>query len=135
MGGYRRSVAAFTSRDTCQVAGVTYRQLDYWVRMGLVHPPVPASGSGSQRLFDVREVQVVWALGQLSQLGQGLPELDVLRTLPDCTGYLVAYNGGVAHAADCTDVWQYGPAVVLVDLAWAPFAAGFPAAELAGVGA
>jgi hypothetical protein len=40
--GYRGPAA-------CQIAGITYRQLDYWARTGLVVPTVrTAAGSGSQ---------------------------------------------------------------------------------------
>ena len=46
--GYRGPTA-------CKAAGITYRQLDYWARTGLVEPTVrPAHGSGSQRRVDVR---------------------------------------------------------------------------------
>ena len=39
--GYRGPTA-------CAAAGITYRQLDYWARTGLVEPSVrPAYGSGS----------------------------------------------------------------------------------------
>ena len=42
--GYRGPTA-------CAAAGITYRQLDYWARTGLVEPSIrAASGSGSQRL-------------------------------------------------------------------------------------
>ena len=38
-------------RPHAQSAGVTYRQLNYWARTGLVEPSVRAThGSGSQRL-------------------------------------------------------------------------------------
>lgn len=38
--GYRGPTA-------CAAAGITYRQLDYWARTGLVEPSVrPAHGSG-----------------------------------------------------------------------------------------
>ena len=41
--GYRGPTA-------CTAAGITYRQLDYWARTGLVEPTVRAArGSGSQR--------------------------------------------------------------------------------------
>ncbi|MFE6918918.1 MerR family transcriptional regulator, partial [Streptomyces rubiginosohelvolus] len=43
--GYRGPTA-------CAAAGITYRQLDYWARTGLVEPSVrPAYGSGTQRLY------------------------------------------------------------------------------------
>ena len=48
--GYRGPTA-------CTAAGITYRQLDYWARTGLVEPSVrPASGSGSQRLYGFRDI-------------------------------------------------------------------------------
>ena len=41
--GYRGPTA-------CAAAGITYRQLDYWARTGLVAPSVrSATGSGTQR--------------------------------------------------------------------------------------
>ena len=43
--GYRGPAA-------CQIAGITYRQLDYWARTGLVAPSIrSAHGSGSLRLY------------------------------------------------------------------------------------
>ena len=41
----------FRGPTACAAAGVTYRQLDYWARTGLVEPSVRgATGSGTQRL-------------------------------------------------------------------------------------
>ena len=38
--------------SACQIAGITYRQLDYWARTSLVVPSIRgAAGSGSQRLY------------------------------------------------------------------------------------
>ena len=48
--GYRGPVA-------CAAAGITYRQLDYWARTGLVTPTIrDAAGSGSQRLYGFRDI-------------------------------------------------------------------------------
>ena len=48
--GYRGAVA-------CSAAGISYRQLDYWARTGLIEPTVrPAQGSGSQRLYSFTDV-------------------------------------------------------------------------------
>ena len=50
----------------CRLTGVTYRQLDYWARTGLVTPSItPANGSGSKRTYayaDVLEVKVIKSL-------------------------------------------------------------------------
>ena len=51
--GYRGPAA-------CKAAGITYRQLDYWARTGLVEPSVRgAAGSGSQRLYGFRDILVL----------------------------------------------------------------------------
>jgi DNA-binding transcriptional MerR regulator len=50
----------------CRLTGVTYRQLDYWARTGLVTPSITAAqGSGSKRKYsysDVLEVKVIKSL-------------------------------------------------------------------------
>ena len=49
--GYRGPTA-------CNAAGITYRQLDYWARTGLIEPTVRgAKGSGSQRLYSFQDVK------------------------------------------------------------------------------
>lgn len=40
-----------TANDVCFQAGISYRMLDYWTTRGKVTPAVPASGSGSGRLY------------------------------------------------------------------------------------
>ncbi len=42
--------SATAAPTACKAAGITYRQLDYWARTGLVEPSVRgATGSGTQR--------------------------------------------------------------------------------------
>ena len=56
----------FSGPLVCRLTGVTYRQLDYWARTGLVTPSItPATGSGSKRAYsygDVLEVKVIKSL-------------------------------------------------------------------------
>ena len=56
----------FSGPMVCRLTGVTYRQLDYWARTGLVTPYItPAMGSGSKRKYaylDVLEVKVIKSL-------------------------------------------------------------------------
>jgi DNA-binding transcriptional MerR regulator len=56
----------FSGPTVCRLTGVTYRQLDYWARTGLVLPSItPAAGSGSKRAYsysDVLEVKVIKSL-------------------------------------------------------------------------
>jgi hypothetical protein len=47
----------FRGPTACAAAGITYRQLDYWARTGLVRTVGrPATGSGTQRLYGFRDV-------------------------------------------------------------------------------
>lgn len=114
-----RETATFRGPQVCALAGISYRQLDYWCRSGLLRPPIPARGSGSQRAFDLREVQVAWVLGQLSGLGLGLVELECLRRLPSFDGWLVVGRGTVEHVTD-PDVLALWPIAVIIDLAACP---------------
>jgi DNA-binding transcriptional MerR regulator len=67
--GYRGPVA-------CAAAGITYRQLDYWARTGLVVPSVrDASGSGSQRLYGFRDILILRIVKRLLDTGVSLPNI------------------------------------------------------------
>ncbi|ABK52995.1 transcriptional regulator, MerR family [Acidothermus cellulolyticus 11B] len=67
--GYRGPTA-------CAVAGITYRQLDYWARTGLVEPSVrPASGSGTQRLYSFRDILVLKVVKRLLDTGVSLQHI------------------------------------------------------------
>lgn len=64
--GYRGPTA-------CSVAGITYRQLDYWARTGLVTPGIrDAAGSGSQRLYSFRDVLSLKIVKKLLETGVSL---------------------------------------------------------------
>ncbi len=67
--GYRGPVA-------CRAAGITYRQLDYWARTGLVEPSLrTATGSGTQRLYSFRDVLVLKVVKRLLQTGVTLQQI------------------------------------------------------------
>ncbi len=69
--GYRGPAA-------CRAAGITYRQLDYWARTGLVEPSVRgASGSGTQRLYGFRDILVLKVVKRLLVTGVSLQQIRV----------------------------------------------------------
>lgn len=68
-GGFKGAVAA-------RAAGISYRQLDYWARTGLVEPTVRgASGSGSQRLYGFRDILVLKLVKRLLDTGISLQQI------------------------------------------------------------
>lgn len=77
--GYRVPIA-------CQVADITYRQLDYWARTKLVEPSIrTARGSGSQRLYSFKDILVLKIVKRLLDTGISLQNIrlavDKLRDL------------------------------------------------------
>src|ERR1700691_1404295 len=78
-------VGGFHGPQVCGLVGITYRQLDYWARTGLLQPSVTtARGSGTRRgdaYSDVLELQVIKQLldrgGSLQSAGRAV---ECLRT-------------------------------------------------------
>ena len=67
--GYRGPTA-------CSAAGITYRQLDYWARTGLVEPTVRgATGSGTQRLYSFRDILLLKVIKRLLDAGISLQQI------------------------------------------------------------
>jgi DNA-binding transcriptional MerR regulator len=69
--GYRGPTAS-------AAAGITYRQLDYWARTGLVEPSIRAargSGSGSQRLYGFRDILMLKVVKRLLDTGISMQQV------------------------------------------------------------
>ena len=67
--GYRGATA-------CSAAGISYRQLDYWARTGLVEPSIrTATGSGSARLYGFRDILVLKIVKRLLDAGVSLQNI------------------------------------------------------------
>jgi DNA-binding transcriptional MerR regulator len=74
-GGYR-------GPQVCRLIGITYRQLDYWARTGLLRPSVAeARGSGSKRLYSYRDLLELKVIKQLLDAGVSLQSA---RRAVDC---------------------------------------------------
>ncbi|MEN9687789.1 MAG: hypothetical protein RL381_801 [Actinomycetota bacterium] len=72
--GYRGATA-------CSAAGISYRQLDYWARTGLVEPSIrTASGSGSARLYGFRDILVLKIVKRLLDAGVSLQNIRTAVT-------------------------------------------------------
>src|SRR6266540_1505746 len=98
----------------CKLIGISYRQLDYWARTGLVTPSVRAAdGSGSQRLYgftDLVELRIIKRL-----LDAGVPLTDI--TLMSDGERIYACHSG----EEVIDVLSHGQAVfgIAVGRVWA----------------
>ncbi|WP_420855803.1 MerR family transcriptional regulator [Streptomyces oceani] len=67
--GYRGPTA-------CSASGITYRQLDYWARTGLVEPTIrSAYGSGTLRLYSFRDIVVLKIVKRLLDTGVSLQNI------------------------------------------------------------
>ena len=72
--GFRGPVAS-------RAAGITYRQLDYWARTGLVVPEIrSADGSGTQRLYSFRDILLLKVVKKLLDAGITLQQIRAAIT-------------------------------------------------------
>lgn len=92
------------SPRACRVAGITYRQLDYWTRTDLVYPSKhPGIGSGSNRLYSEADVRVLRVIRALLDVGLSLRRIrrivadrSLLIALRDrLPGFLVVQRQGI----------------------------------------
>jgi DNA-binding transcriptional MerR regulator len=113
--GYRGPTA-------CSAAGITYRQLDYWARTGLVVPSVrDASGSGTHRLYSFRDVLVLRVVRKLLEAGVSLQNIraavEHLRTrgVEDLAQVTLISDGATVYectsADEVVDLLQGGQGV------------------------
>ena len=106
--GYRGPTA-------CTVAGITYRQLDYWARTGLVVPSVrDASGSGTQRLYSFRDILVLKVVRRL--LATGVSLQNIRAAVEHLRRHGVDDLADVTLMSDGTTVYECTSADELIDL-------------------
>lgn len=66
----------FRSPQVCAIVGISYRQLDYWDRSGLLGPSMQsASGSGSQRLYSFQDIVTLRVIKRLKDAGTSLHKI------------------------------------------------------------
>jgi DNA-binding transcriptional MerR regulator len=106
--GYRGPTA-------CSAAGITYRQLDYWARTGLVCPSVrSATGSGTQRLYSFKDILVLKVVKRLLDTGVSLQNIRVAVDALRSRG--VDDLGRITLLSDGTTVYECTSAEEVVDL-------------------
>jgi len=106
--GYRGPTA-------CSAAGITYRQLDYWARTGLVVPSVrSAAGSGSQRLYSFKDILVLKVVKRLLDTGVSLQNIRLAVEALRERG--VADLAQMTPLSDGTTVYECTSSEEVVDL-------------------
>jgi DNA-binding transcriptional MerR regulator len=72
----------FRGPQVCALVGITYRQLDYWARTGLLRPSLAeARGSGTKRVYAYSDVLELKVIKQLLDAGVSLQSA---RRAVDC---------------------------------------------------
>ena len=90
--------------DVCRIVGISYRQLNYWARTGLVRPSVrDAQGSGTQRLYSFQDLALLKIIKKLLDTGVSLQQvrkaMDTLRTMGQpATGTTLVSDGSRIYA-------------------------------------
>ncbi len=106
--GYRGPTA-------CHAAGITYRQLDYWARTGLVVPSVrSAAGSGTQRLYSFKDILVLKVVKRLLDTGVSLQNIRIAVEHLRARG--VQDLARITLLSDGTTVYECTSAEEVVDL-------------------
>jgi DNA-binding transcriptional MerR regulator len=124
MIGYRGPTA-------CSAAGITYRQLDYWARTGLVVPTIrSATGSGSQRLYSFKDILVLKVVKRLLDTGVSLQNIRTAvehlraRGVEDLAGITLLSDGVSVYechsSEEIVDLLRHGQGVfgIAVSGAW-----------------
>jgi DNA-binding transcriptional MerR regulator len=107
--------AGYRGVTACHAAGITYRQLDYWARTGLVVPSVrDASGSGTQRLYSFRDIVVLKVVKRLLDAGVSLQ--NIRKAIETLRRWHVADLAGITLISDGTTVYECRSAEEVVDL-------------------
>lgn len=112
----------FRGPQAARLAGITYRQLDYWARTGMARPSVSqAAGCGSVRRYSYRDVFDLYLIARLANQGVSIQRcrdiLDVVRAADDPYSKILVIAAEVLlvphNAAALVDVLD-GSAVSLV---------------------
>lgn len=68
--------AGFPAKRVAAIAGISYRQLDYWARTELLAPSIQnAHGSGSARIYSFRDVLVTKLIKNFIDMGVSLQRI------------------------------------------------------------
>ena len=113
----------FRGPQACKIVGITYRQLDYWTRTGLVVPSLQeAHGSGTQLPYSFNDLLQLKVIKRLTDAGASLHKvrqsIDYVRTNleDDWAKATIATDGNGVYActsdAEVVDLLRSGQGVL-----------------------
>jgi DNA-binding transcriptional MerR regulator len=109
------AVIGYRGPTACSAAGITYRQLDYWARTGLVVPTIrSAAGSGTQRLYSFKDILVLKVVKRLLDAGVSLQNIRIAVEALRLRG--VEDLAQVTLLSDGTSVYECTSSEEVVDL-------------------
>jgi DNA-binding transcriptional MerR regulator len=104
----------FRAPEAKRIAGISYRQLDYWTRTGLVTPSVKdAHGSGTQRLYSFQDLATLRVIKGLLDTGISLQRV---RTAVEHLRSMKRPPYGVTLMSDGHTVYEAHSPEAVVDL-------------------
>lgn len=124
----RVSAAAYRGAIAAQVAGITYRQLDYWARTELISPsalrsdPPGAPGEPSGRLYSAHDIVMLRIVKALLDAGVSLTEIrrmiDVLQPLPmeEMAGLVLHHDARGSRLVQSTDTDDLASPAIIIPL-------------------
>ena len=100
--------------EVTKIVGISYRQLDYWARTGLVRPSVKdAQGSGTQRLYSFQDLAILKLIKRMLDSGVNLQQIRrAMATLKE----LKAPALGTTLVSDGNRIYQVDSPEAVVDL-------------------
>ena len=97
-----------STTDAARRAGVTYRQLNYWISMRAVYPAYGNGGSGNPYRMTERQVQHLIQIGHLHRLFERL----------DIAGPTVEFIGRVWDSLERTGTYRLDDGPLAITLPW-----------------
>ena len=105
----------FRAPDVAKLVGISYRQLDYWARTGLVNPSVKdAGGSGTQREYSFRDVVLLKTIKNLLDTGVNLQRIR--KSIDFLRGHLKEPPQGLTLLSDGNKVYAASSPDEVIDL-------------------
>jgi DNA-binding transcriptional MerR regulator len=100
--------------EVCRVVGISYRQLDYWARTGLVRPSIrDAGGSGTQRLYSFQDLLQLRVIKKLLDTGVSLQQI---RKAVEYLKAMKEAPHGVTLMSDGVRIYEAATPEAVVDL-------------------